>query len=116
MNDALYCLRFLLMILLLVEMMNQSSGTCPNFGVHFIARQLHKASGGQGSILDLTVPDGNIRVKEFGKLEDFVDHRVFSDGENIIDPRFSPNPIPVNQYLDELRQLNPSLVVKDVTP
>ncbi|WP_207389319.1 hypothetical protein, partial [Marinobacter halodurans] len=34
-NDALYCLRFLLMILLLVEMMNQSSGTCPNFGVHF---------------------------------------------------------------------------------
>jgi len=34
-NDALYCLRFLLMILLLVEMMNQSLGTCPNFGVHF---------------------------------------------------------------------------------
>ncbi|PHQ72534.1 MAG: hypothetical protein COB82_10105, partial [Marinobacter sp.] len=32
---ALYCLRFLLMILLLVEMMNQSLGTCPNFGVHF---------------------------------------------------------------------------------
>ncbi|WP_227510268.1 hypothetical protein, partial [Marinobacter excellens] len=32
----LYCLRFLLMILLLVEMMNQSLGTCPNFGVHFI--------------------------------------------------------------------------------
>jgi hypothetical protein len=25
----------LLMILLLVEMMNQSLGTCPNFGVHF---------------------------------------------------------------------------------
>jgi len=23
------------MILLLVEMMNQSLGTCPNFGVHF---------------------------------------------------------------------------------
>src|SRR5690554_1400233 len=35
-NDGLYCLRFLLMILLLVEMMNQSLGTCPNFGVHFI--------------------------------------------------------------------------------
>jgi len=35
-NDALYCLRFLLMILLLVEMMNQSLGTCPKFGVHFI--------------------------------------------------------------------------------
>src|SRR5690554_338681 len=34
-NDALYCLRFLLMILFLVEMMNQSLGTCPNFGVHF---------------------------------------------------------------------------------
>jgi hypothetical protein len=34
-NDALYCLRFLLMILLLVEMMNQSLGTCPKFGVHF---------------------------------------------------------------------------------
>src|SRR5690554_6814293 len=34
-NDGLYCLRFLLMILLLVEMMNQSLGTCPNFGVHF---------------------------------------------------------------------------------
>jgi hypothetical protein len=34
-NNALYCLRFLLMILLLVEMMNQSLGTCPNFGVHF---------------------------------------------------------------------------------
>src|SRR5690554_5348646 len=34
-NDALYCLRFLLMILLLVGMMNQSLGTCPNFGVHF---------------------------------------------------------------------------------
>jgi len=25
----------LLMILLLVEMMNQSLGTCPKFGVHF---------------------------------------------------------------------------------
>jgi len=37
-NDGLYCLRFLLMILLLVEMMNQSLGTCPNFGVHFISR------------------------------------------------------------------------------
>jgi len=34
-NDALYCLRFLLMILLLMEMMNQSLGTCPKFGVHF---------------------------------------------------------------------------------
>jgi len=27
------------MILLLVEMMNQSLGTCPNFGVHFKLRQ-----------------------------------------------------------------------------
>src|SRR5690554_2503709 len=37
-NDALYCLRFLLMILLLVEMMNQRLGTCPNFGIHFTQR------------------------------------------------------------------------------
>ncbi|MET4026171.1 hypothetical protein ABIE59_001696 [Marinobacter sp. MBR-99] len=34
----MYCLRFLLMILLLVEMMNQSLGTCPKFGVHFKPR------------------------------------------------------------------------------
>ncbi|MCE0760480.1 hypothetical protein LWH94_14880, partial [Marinobacter sp. G11] len=40
-NDGLYCLRFLLMILLLVEMMNQSLGTCPNFGVHFNCRVVH---------------------------------------------------------------------------
>jgi len=39
-NDALYCLRFLLMILLLLEIMNQSLGTCPKFGVHFRACEL----------------------------------------------------------------------------
>ena len=49
-----------------------------------IARQLYKASEGQGKVLDLTVPGGSIKVKEFGKLESFVDHRVFSDGKNII--------------------------------
>jgi hypothetical protein len=81
-----------------------------------IARQLYKASVGQGSILDLTVPGGSITVEEFGTLEDFVDHRVFFDGENVIDPRFSSTPIPINQYLNNLRQLNPDLVVKDVTP
>jgi len=43
-NDALYCLRFLLMILLLVEMMNQSLGTCPNFGVHFSHQLWHSNS------------------------------------------------------------------------
>jgi len=32
----------LLMILLLVEMMNQSLGTCPNFGVHFSYRMSAK--------------------------------------------------------------------------
>lgn len=81
-----------------------------------IARALYKVSGGKGKILDLTVPGGKIKVKEFDKLEDFVDHRVFSDGKNIFDPRFSENPIPINQYLDELRKLNPNLVVKDITP
>jgi len=81
-----------------------------------IARQRYKASGGQGKILDLTVPGGNVKVKEFGKLEDFVDHRVFSDGKNIIDPRFSNNPIPINQYMNDLRKLNPNLNVKDITP
>lgn len=55
-------------------------------------------------------------MKEFGDLRDFLDHRVFSDGINIIDPRFSSNPVPVNQYLDGLMELNPGLIVKDVTP
>ncbi|RCW61931.1 hypothetical protein DET61_1391, partial [Marinobacter nauticus] len=41
----LYCLRFLLMILLLMEMMNQSLGTCPKFGVHFILRHITFVAG-----------------------------------------------------------------------
>jgi hypothetical protein len=83
-----------------------------------IARKLYKASGEQGRILDLTVPDRNrnIKVREFGNLEEFADHRVFSDGEYIIDPRYSSNPIPIDQYMDELRELNPNVVIKDITP
>lgn len=46
-NDALYCLRFLLMILLLVEMMNQSLGTCPKFGVHFSLKSLSEREAGE---------------------------------------------------------------------
>lgn len=39
-KDALYCLRFLPIILLLVEMMNQSLDTCPKFGVQFIQSRI----------------------------------------------------------------------------
>ncbi|WP_444900367.1 RHS repeat-associated core domain-containing protein [Microbulbifer sp. VAAC004] len=81
-----------------------------------IARKLYKASGERGSILDLTVPGGSIRVREFGKIEEFVDHRVFVDGKYVIDPRYSKFPVPINRYMRELKKLNPNLVVEDVTP
>ena len=81
-----------------------------------LARLLFKASGGKGKILDLTNATGSIRVREFGKLENFVDHRVFSDGKFIFDPRFSNSPVPINKFLDELRSLNPNLVIRDITP
>jgi hypothetical protein len=81
-----------------------------------IARMLYQATGGQGSILDFTTPSGVIRVRELGQLEDFVDHRVYSDGYYIFDPRYSSDPVPVQEYIEDLRRLNPDLITRDVTP
>jgi RNA polymerase sigma factor (sigma-70 family) len=39
------------MILLLVEMMNQSLGTCPNFGVHFRSRPEERIKASQTALM-----------------------------------------------------------------
>src|SRR5690606_10598994 len=54
-----------------------------------LARDLYKASGNHGRLLDLTVPNGEIKVYEMGKLENFIDHRIYTDGNYVFDPRLS---------------------------
>jgi len=81
-----------------------------------LARDFYKATDGTGKILDLSVPNSEIKVYELGKLENFVDHRVYTDGKYVFDPRFSKEPVPIDKYLNDLKALNPNLVIKDVTP
>jgi hypothetical protein len=57
-----------------------------------------------------------IRVRELGQIEDFVDHRVYSEGNYIFDPRYSSDPVPAQEYNENLRRQNPDLITRDVTP
>ena len=68
------------------------------------------------SILDFTTSSGVVKAIEFGRVEDFVDHRVYSDGYFVFDPRFSSDPVPIYTYIERMKELNPGLIVGDVTP
>ncbi len=81
-----------------------------------IAKMLFNASGKKGQVLDFTVPNSSVKAKEFGQVEEFVDHRVFTNGEVVFDPRFSDKPIPKAEFIEAMKTLNPGLVIKDVTP
>ncbi|WP_310551901.1 hypothetical protein [Paenibacillus glufosinatiresistens] len=73
-----------------------------------IAQDLAKAAGNKGEILTIKSSDkyGSINITEYGRIQSFDYHTVFSDGKYIYDPRFSNQPIPVNEYMNSINKLN----------
>ncbi len=56
---------------------------------------------------------------EYGRIEPFDYHEVYSDGEYIYDPRYSNEPVPKSDYFRSLREINPDgfdVFEKDMEP
>lgn len=85
-----------------------------------IAEILRRAAGGEGSIIRIESPRGNlstVRILETLKngqqsLQRYIYHEVFSDGRYIFDPRLSLDPIPLGDYRRLIRQLNRGVVFR----
>ncbi len=82
-----------------------------------IADDLLDAAGGKGKIIEITPKSGvlgDLQVKEYGKIQDFDFHTVYSDGKYIYDPRYNDLPILENDYFNMLESLNPSGICKKI--
>lgn len=78
-----------------------------------IAEALWKIAHRSGTILHITPATGSkLRLSEYGRMVDgFIYHDVFTDGEFAYDPRFSLSAVPLEEYLNGIRSLNPGAVV-----
>lgn len=89
--------------------MNICSGTdCSE-----IAESIQRAANGNGDILHITPSAGrDLSLSEYGSVQDgFVYHDVYTDGSYVYDPRFSPNAVPLREYLDGINSLNPGATI-----
>ena len=63
---------------------------------------------GKGNILYiLPEEENNLYLKEFGVVEPFDYHYVYTDGKYIYDPRYSQAPAEKDVYFRNLSELNP---------
>ncbi|GBG57802.1 toxin CdiA [Sporomusaceae bacterium FL31] len=72
-----------------------------------IAEDLYNASGKNGKIYNITGKEGSLNGYEYGKVENYIYHQVYSDGKYIYDPRFSDVPVLKDDYFKALKEINP---------
>ncbi|MDA1477496.1 T7SS effector LXG polymorphic toxin [Bacillus changyiensis] len=73
-----------------------------------IADDLFEAADGNGKLFEIKPKKGILHVEEYGKLQKFEYHTVYSDGKYIYDPRFSESPILEGDYFDLIKSKNPN--------
>jgi len=86
--------------------------TCGSFDCSEIADKLLDAAGGEGFILEVTPRNGgSITVFENGKeLPGFDYHQVYTDGKYVYDPRLTSQPMPLGDWEQHIRNINPNPV------
>ena len=68
--------------------------------------EFYDAANRQGKIYRIEGKNGIINSYEYGKIEEYLYHEVYSDGFNIFDPRYSNVPVPKDDYFRMLKDIN----------
>lgn len=90
--------------------MLNSEGYKEDFGYDCseIAQDFMDAANGNGKIYKIEGKNGYIKGYEYGSIEEYLYHEVYSDGKYIYDPRYSNIPIEKGDYFRALREINPN--------
>ena len=80
--------------------------THPGFDCSEIAEEFYDVANRQGKIYRIEGKNGLINGYEYGKIEEYLYHEVYSDGFNIFDPRYSNVPVPKGDYFRMLKEIN----------
>jgi hypothetical protein len=73
-----------------------------------LAENLQCADGGKGQIMEITPPEGSdLVVPESDGTAVYKYHQVYVRDGMVYDPRFSNTPIPLDEYLARIQELNP---------
>jgi hypothetical protein len=92
----------------------------PGYNCDEAAEALYNANGETGTVIriDPKVANGINQItvpqsinNNFSTYEKFDYHEAYTDRQFVYDPFLSPDPIPENDYLAKLAQLNPDAVV-----
>lgn len=83
-----------------------------------IAEDLYNAAGKTGDILRVepAEPGPNLTVTEGGQQVNYMYHEVYTDGSHVFDPRFGPDPIPIQEWETTIMGDNPGATIRTVTP
>lgn len=87
----------------------ESMKSCRNSDCSEIAEKLLVAANGKGKIIEVGPKNhGSLAVYENGKIEaDFIYHQVYTDGRYVYDPRLSNNPVPLGDWEQHMKGMNP---------
>lgn len=91
------------------EAMRRVSPLCgENIDCSEIAEDI-RDSAGHGQILRMRSGSGrDLQLEEFGQVQGgFKYHDVYTDGRFVYDPRYSENPVRLQEWQNRMRELNP---------
>ncbi len=86
----------------------------PNIDCNDLAENLLRANGGNGKIIEIKGLNGrDLITPEGADTIAYQYHQAFVSNGLVYDPRLSPNPISLGDFLKRIRELNPGGI--DVT-
>lgn len=82
-----------------------------------IAEDLLEAAGNVGEIIEVLPAQGQyLNLYEYGKkVEGFLYHQVYTDGNYVYDPRLSPDPVKRDEWEGMIRGLNPGATFQSIS-
>ncbi|QBS41448.1 hypothetical protein DMB37_16265 [Nocardia sp. CS682] len=54
------------------------------------------------------------KKSDWGGVEEFLYHEVYTDGKYVYDPRHNPNPVPIEEWQKTIMGDNPGATIKPV--
>ncbi|SKA59865.1 RHS repeat-associated core domain-containing protein [Eubacterium uniforme] len=85
---------------------NEYYKNTPGYDCSEIAEDFYEKAGDKGIIYRIEGKNGSINGYEYGRIENYVYHDVYSDGKYIYDPRFSNSRILKDDYFRKMNEIN----------
>gem|GEM_PF-6368872 len=77
-----------------------------------IADRFQSLAGNKGEIIHVTHSQRKqLKLYEYGQMDFFDYHDVYTDGLYVYDPRLNPDPVLLNEWKDMILRLNPAAII-----